>query len=651
MTKEEKRARHKTKKDMKNLVHKGRLYVASIALALLGLVGTSYTSLAQKLIVLGKSIENPMNQDASESRSGHDLDNEKNWNGSWSWNHATQTLRLTNLKSNIEEGAIYVENIFNLTIEVVGECHFLSSKKNTSVIRGDESNMTIRGIGQGAELIIRTDKVASLGILIDKNRDLYIDNCLVDVKSGASYGVAGNYDDNNTGIIISNGGALEAWGKSGSIADIGQYFCVEEGADHREVNVNESTTHALTAIAPDRDVKYENGDIVYASGADAGTLVKEHWVVITPYYPIMVGGERLRRYKSILKSEDYSIIESGEVEYNAKEHTLTLKDATIASEGGNVGILSNHPSSYLRVVCIGANKITTKAEDCIKTMDSESPVIEGQGDNPSLALYPATGQDYSGIWDRSPKTDDQLVIRDIDLKIQSDGPCIFTSVEDKEISLDFLNATLTNIQSGYLLIEGFETIGLENAYIASPLGAVVEGGTIKLNGKPLADATCEIKKGDAPSYQITIDPNMKNGKITLSHNGSVAYGTTVTVTVKPDGGYKLAKLTANGVDITATKTFIVQAATMVSATFTRDTAIEEVATTEAILYPNPAEDAATLSGVEPGAMVQVFSLDGVEVLRTVANEAGVARLDLAGVAAGKYLVKSGETTVVLLVTK
>ena len=50
-------------------------------------------------------------------------------------------------------------------------------------------------------------------------------------------------------------------------------------------------------------------------------------------------------------------------------------------------------------------------------------------------------------------------------------------------------------------------------------------------------------------------------------------------------------------------------------------------------------------------MVQLFSLDGAEVLRTMANEAGVARLDLTGVAAGKYLVKSGETMVALLVTK
>ena len=313
--------------------------------------------------------------------------------------------------------------------------------------------------------------------------------------------------------------------------------------------------------------------------------------------------------------------------------------------------MSNHPSTYLRVVCIGANKITTEAADCFLTRDAESPVFVGERDNPSLALYPGTGAEYSGIWDQSEKEDDQLIISDINLKIQSDGPCIYTGMQNKEISLDFLNATLTNIKPGYLLIQGFNTLGLENAYIYSPLGAVVDGGTISLDGKSLADTTCEIKKGAAPAYQITIDPNMKNGKVTLSQNGSVAYGTTITVTVKPDGGYKLAKLTANGVDITATKKFVVQAATTVAATFTRDNAIEEVAATEVLLFPNPAAEATTLSGVEPGAMVQVLSLDGVEVLRTVANEAGVARLDLAGVAAGKYLVKSGETTVVLLVTK
>lgn len=477
---------------MKKTVHKGGLYIVSIALALLGLVGASYTSLAQKLTVLGKSV--PVDEDASGNQSGHDLDNEKNWNGSWSWNHTTKTLRLTKLKSNMDVRGIYVEGIFNLTIEVAGECFLLSSEEDKPVIEGLESNMTIKGVGQGAELIVRTSKDGSVGILIDKNRDLYINNCLVDVRSDEYYGVAGNYDENNTGIIISNGGALEAWGKSGSIADIGQYFSVEEGADHKEIDVNKTTTHALTAAFPDRDVKYENGDIVYASGADAGTLVKEHWVLVTPYYPITIGGNRLRKYKNVLKSENSSFVSSGEVEYNAKQHTLTLKDATIAFAGENIGILSNHPSTYLRVVCIGANKITTEAADCFLTRDAESPVFVGESDNPSLALYPGTGAEYSGIWDQSEKEDDQLIISDINLKIQSDGPCIYTGMQNKEISLDFLNATLTNIKPGYLLIQGFNTLGLENAYIYSPLGAVVDGGTISLDGKSLADTTCEIKK-------------------------------------------------------------------------------------------------------------------------------------------------------------
>ena len=119
----------------------------------------------------------------------------------------------------------------------------------------------------------------------------------------------------------------------------------------------------------------------------------------------------------------------------------------------------------------------------------------------------------------------------------------------------------------------------------------------------------------------------------------------------PNQGYMLDKLTANSLDITATKKFFVERETTVKATFKKDTALEDVASTGVILYPNPTEETTTLSGVEPGAMVQVFSIDGVEVLRTLANEAGVACLDLAGVAAGKYLVKSGETTMVLLVTK
>ena len=107
---------------MKKMLHRGWLYVASIALALLGLVGTSYTASAQKLIVLGKSIREPMNQDASGNQSGHDLDNEENWNGSWSWDHKTKILHVKNLESNMDVRSFYAEDIPDFTIEIEGGC-------------------------------------------------------------------------------------------------------------------------------------------------------------------------------------------------------------------------------------------------------------------------------------------------------------------------------------------------------------------------------------------------------------------------------------------------------------------------------------------------------------------------------------------------
>ena len=158
---------------------------------------------------------------------------------------------------------------------------------------------------------------------------------------------------------------------------------------------------------------------------------------------------------------------------------------------------------------------------------------------------------------------------------------------------------------------------------------------------------------EANTYAVTATA-AQNGKFTIkgySDLKKVRYGTELMVEVTPNASYKLSKLTANGTDITATKKFVVKGATTVEATFVKDTAIEEVSASEVVLYPNPAVDVATLSGIEAGAMVQLFSLDGAEVLRTMANEAGVARLDLTGLAAGKYLVNSGETMVGLLDTK
>ena len=770
---------------------------------------------------------------------------------------------------------------------------------------------------------------------------------MVDVES-ENIGITGAGNGRGVGILLKDGGMIEAKGKSGAITDIKDYIKVYENGGF--VKINQSVTYAQVTSF-DEKVEYKNGNIVYARN---GNIVEDEWVMLAPYYPIEVGGIRLHKYRVYLSPNNYpSIIKSGGVIYNAKEHTLTLAGATIESPNRPMdynGIFSNHPSKCLTIKCKGINTITATKKSGIYIEDIGSPVIMGEGwnSNSSLEIYPSTSAFFPGvgIFDYSKSSvGDHMLIKNIDLKISSIFSCISTRTQNKKVILRNLNATLSTSSSR--LIGGFETLAIENAYIASPLGAVVEGGTIKLNGEPLAGTTCEIKRGDLPFYPITIDPDIEHGKVTLSHSGSVAYGTEVTVTVTPNEGYKLSELTANGADITATKKFIVQAATTVSATFVKqifavtaktpqngkitikgysdlkkvpygteltvevapnqgyeltkltangaditatrkfvvkkattveatftkqtfavtakapqngkitikgyadlkkvpygteltvevtpnagyklakltangaditaakkfvvkaattveatftkqtfavtakapqngkitikgcadlkkvpygteltvevtpnegyklekltangaditatkkfvvegatmveaafalqtfavtvtapqngkiaikgysdlnnvpygteltvevtpdegyklekltangeditatkkffverettvkatfkkDTALEDVASTGVLLYPNPAEETTTLSGVEPGAMVQVFSIDGVEVLRTLANEAGVACLDLAGVAAGKYLVKSGETTMVLLVTK
>ena len=703
---------------MKKLQHRGRLYIVSMALVLLGLVGVSYTASAQVLWVLGEKVSDPLNNDFSRDQAGYDLDNVENWNGHWSWDHNTKTLLIKNINSNKPVQGIYAKDISGFTIKVEGECTFGTSAKNKSVVESDGCGIIIEGVGDNAELLIRTKRGSSHGIRISKNADLFVRNCLVDVSS-ENCGITGAGNGEGVGIKLIEGGRIEAKGGKGAIVDIRDYIQVFENGEW--VSINSSSTYARTT-QDDAPLRYEKGNIVYLISK---RIVISDWAVLTPYYPVSVAGYKFHRYRTKLTPDGFpSTISAGSLEYIPNEHKIILTDATIVSDDKFAAITSYHPSKYLQIGCKGANKITTTGSgSAIRVSDKSSPTIYGVEDNASLELYPSTSDNYPGIWDETEEN--YLVVRDIDLKIRSKAGCIYTNKDNKTVSLQNLNATLTTV-SDWSLISGFKTLEIYDAYISSPLGAVVDGGTIKLNGTNLQNTTCEIKRGSAPTYNVTIDSGIKHGRIrvtnysgslssvplgtklkveatpdagyhvtkilaggenitsskefvvtrnaeisaqfdidkynvtsssssggsiSLSHSGSVAYGTTITVTVKPDGGYKLAKLTANGVDITATKKFVVQAATTVAATFTRDNAIEEVATTDVLLFPNPAAEATTLSGVEPGAMVQVLSLDGVEVLRTAANEVGVARLDLAGVVAGKYLVKSGETTLVLLVTK
>ncbi|MCI6154935.1 MAG: T9SS type A sorting domain-containing protein [Porphyromonas sp.] len=915
---------------MKKMVHRGWLYLASIALLLVGFVGFSHTASAQELWVLGTKITNPLSTSQSQTGAG----GADGWTGSWDWDASTKTLLLEDLRSNVSKQGVYAKGIPGFTIKVKGKCEFGTSAKDRSVIQVSGGfGFTIEGVGDGAVLKIRTRRGGSHGILIAKKTDLTVGNCFLDVRS-KNIGITGEGDGKGVGIKIVRGARIDAYGGSGAIRDVKDYIKVSE--NNNLVHLNSSKTYAHTTL-DDQAVEFKDGGIVFSGTT---TLVKDKWIHISPYYPVRVGDMKLHRGTKDLTPDNYpSIIKSGNVMYNPSEHVLTLNNATLVSPA--TAIFSNHPSKFLTVVCKGTNKISTATGTAICAYDKRSPTIKGDGSGASLELLPSKSAMYPGVWDDTSES--FLFIGNLDLKVDSKASTIYTNKSNKRVELSNINATLTSQVS---ITNGFGKLDIKKAYIASPAGAVVADGTIKLNGSTLT--TCEIKRGNAPTYQITYDPLIKNGSvkvtnyggnlnavpmgtklkveatpktgyhvtkitaggenitsskefvvtrnaeisaqfevnrysvsvgsvsngtITLSKSGTVDYGTEITVTATPDAGYELtalkagskdilstkkftvegtvvvtatfskmgkvfiapvengtikvtgadnlnavprgttltvvatpkegfalktltanganilpskkftmdgndvtvkaafevqtfavttakttngtitlsgypdmkkvpygttikvdanpkagyalAKLTANGEDITATKQFVVKKATKVEAVFSNETyavtiaetsngtievqgaadlkkvakgteltvvvwpdegyeldkllanekditatlkfkvegattlkatfkqtnGVGEVVEAVVILYPNPATEFATLKGVEAGATVQLFSLNGMEVLRTVADMVGTAHLDLSGLVAGEYLVKSGATTVRLLITK
>lgn len=68
------------------------------------------------------------------------------------------------------------------------------------------------------------------------------------------------------------------------------------------------------------------------------------------------------------------------------------------------------------------------------------------------------------------------------------------------------------------------------------------------------------------------------------------------------------------------------------------------------LWPNPTTREALLSGLLPGAAVQVLDVPGRVVLTTITDAAGSARLRLpAGQPAGVYVVRAGSQALRLVV--
>ena len=196
--------------------------------------------------------------------------------------------------------------------------------------------------------------------------------------------------------------------------------------------------------------------------------------------------------------------------------------------------------------------------------------------------------------------------------------------------------------------------GTELTIVATPaagyeLTALTANGTDILATKKIVvkdnltvKATFEKK-----TFAVTLTSN-EHGEITIVEPvnlKAVPYGTTLTVKATGKNAQcVLTELTANGKDILATKSFVVEGATEVKATFVDHTGVETTITQHVKLYPNPATDYVIVEGVAPASEVTLHSMTGERLYAGRADDRGTLQIDLTPYADGVYLVcVAGET--------
>lgn len=166
-------------------------------------------------------------------------------------------------------------------------------------------------------------------------------------------------------------------------------------------------------------------------------------------------------------------------------------------------------------------------------------------------------------------------------------------------------------------------------------------GVLKLRGERLNQDLERLPKGLKIEVIATIDPN------------------------ETDGERELQSLKANGKNIKGTKEFVLDKDTEVVATFawlldtkdpyegetwesnfTKEIVRDDV---NVVLFPNPARAEVFVEGASKEATIDLYTLDGVRVLSSVADLSGRAALNVAGLAEGIYVVLVGNVSKRLIV--
>ena len=217
----------------------------------------------------------------------------------------------------------------------------------------------------------------------------------------------------------------------------------------------------------------------------------------------------------------------------------------------------------------------------------------------------------------------------------AEGGKVVALVGDKEVSNDADVALGENVS-----IEAKPDAGYELTALTANDKDILAAKSFAMKGDTKVVATF-TKKAQPTTYKVTLKDN-EHGKITIKEKvdlNAVPEGTKLTVEAKgANDQCELTKLTANGEDILKDMTFTVTKDTEVVAVFVDHTGVDAVATMTLTVYPNPAREAASVTGLAPEADVALYTLDGQLVTRLVADRAGRLQIDLTALSDGTYLV-------------
>ena len=228
----------------------------------------------------------------------------------------------------------------------------------------------------------------------------------------------------------------------------------------------------------------------------------------------------------------------------------------------------------------------------------------------------------------------------------AEGGKVVALVGDKEVSNDADVALGENVS-----IEAKPDAGYELTALTANDKDILAAKSFAMKGDTKVVATF-TKKAQPTTYKVTLKDN-EHGKITIKEKvdlNAVPEGTKLTVEAKgANDQCELTKLTANDEDILKDMTFTVTKDTEVVAVFVDHTGVDAVATMTLTVYPNPAREAASVTGLAPEADVALYTLDGQLVTRLVADRAGRLQIDLTALSDGTYLVVTEGATQRLVV--